>query len=154
MNKTQDKLEGIYRTLSTDPNIGLTSQQAREVQKEKGLNKFDDEKKETVAQKILYHLKDITSLILLIAVAISLILAVQSGHGYTDAIIIMAIIILNLVLAVRQEMGAEKALDALKNLNAQMTVVIRNGVQQQGKRMSHCVDCAPCGGGCFWRGAV
>ncbi|MCL2106602.1 MAG: cation-translocating P-type ATPase [Oscillospiraceae bacterium] len=127
MRYAQEKPEAICQALRTSADSGLTEQQAAEIQKAKGLNKFEEEKKETVPQKIAHQLKDITSLILLAASGIALLLAVQSGHGYTDAAVILAIVILNVVLAVRQEMGAEKALEALKSMNAHMTAVLRGG---------------------------
>ena len=127
---TREKLKNIYEALGTDPVQGLSEQRAQELQHEKGLNKFDDEKKETIFQKIVHHLTDMTSLILLVAAGIALVLAIQSGHGYTDTIVIMAIIIINIVLAVRQEMGAEKALEALKSMNAHMTVAVRGGAKR------------------------
>jgi len=130
MNHHTKELIEIYQALQTDPSSGLLDQQACEIQKEKGLNKFDEGKKESVTQKILYHLRDFTSLILLVAGAIALYLAMTSDHGYTDVIVILAIVVLNVSLAVHQEMGAEKALEALKRMNAHITVVIRNGVTQ------------------------
>jgi len=130
MRYAQEKLETICQALQTDPETGLTAQQAAEIQKAKGLNTFDEEKKETIPQKIAHQLRDITSLILLAASGIALLLAVQSGHGYTDAVVILAIVVLNVILAVRQERGAEKALEALKSMNAHMTVAIRGGAKQ------------------------
>ena len=130
MNHHTKELTEIYQALQTDPNAGLSDQQASEIQKEKGPNKFEEGKKESVLQKVFHHLRDFTSLILLVAGAIALYLAMTSDHGYTDAIVIFAIVILNISLAVRQEMGAEKALEALKRMNAHMTLVIRSGVRQ------------------------
>ena len=67
MKYALDKLENIYQTLKTDPKNGLTDQQVSGIQKEKGFNKFDEEKKDTILQKIFHHMKDFTSLILLAA---------------------------------------------------------------------------------------
>ena len=131
MDYRKEKLSGIYNKLQTDPINGLTEDKALEFQKRLGLNKFDEEKRETVFQKIIHHARDFTSLILLSAGAIALYLAMTSDHSYTDAIVIFIIIILNVTLAIRQEMGAEKALEALEKMNAQMTVVIRNGKKHQ-----------------------
>ena len=131
MKYSTQALTDIYRALQTDPNTGLTDEKVSEIQNEKGLNRFEEGKKETVFQKILHHLKDFTSLILLAAGAIALYLAITDpGHGYTDVIVIFSIVVLNISLAVRQEMGAEKALEALKRMNAHMTVVIRGGGKQ------------------------
>ena len=130
MKYSQEKLKNILDFLQADPDKGLTGQKVNELQKQHGFNRFEEEKKETVFQKILHHLRDVTTLILLTAVIISFILALVDDHGFTDPIIILAIVIINVFLAVRQEMGAEKALKALKDMNAHMTVVVRDGVKQ------------------------
>ena len=130
MKYPQESLERIYQALRANPESGLTDQQANEIRREKGFNRFEEGKKETILQKILHHIKDVTTLILLTAVAVSLWLAIQFDHGFTDPIVILAIVVLNVFLAVRQEMGAEKALEALKGMNAHMTAVVRDGVKQ------------------------
>ena len=127
MRHNGEKLADIYLALKTDPDRGLTEEQAAEVQREKGLNVFAEGKKETVLHKVLHHLKDFTSVILMVAAAISFFLALQSGHGFADPIVILAIVIIDTILAVYQEMDAERSLEALKNMNAQMAVVIRGG---------------------------
>ena len=130
MNHTREKLPDIYLRLNTNPDTGLTNQKVKDIQAEKGLNKFDEEKKESIPQRILYHLKDLTSIILLIAAGIAFVLAIQGIKGIADGIVILSIVVLNLCLAIRQEMGAERALEALKNMNAHMTVVLRNGAKE------------------------
>jgi len=128
MNYSQNTLESIYKQFKTSPDVGLTSLQVDALQKEIGFNKFNDEKKETVLAKAFHHLIDITSLILLAAAAIAFYIAfVDETHGFTDSIVILSIVAINVFLATKQELGAEKALDALKNMHAQMTVVIRDG---------------------------
>ena len=131
MRYSQENLENVFNFLQTDPDKGLSSQKITELHKKHGYNRFDEEKKETILQKIFHHLRDVTTLILLAAVVISFVLAFfDAEHGFTDSIIILAIVVLNVVLSVRQEMGAEKALDALKSMNAHMTVVVRDGTTQ------------------------
>jgi len=124
--------EVIYQELKTNPAQGLADERVLELQREKGLNKFDEEKKESLLQKTVHHLKDFTSLILLFAAGIAFFMAFQpeSEKGFTDAIVIFSIVVLNITLAVRQERGAEMALDSLKRMTAQMTTVIRGGVRQ------------------------
>ena len=130
MKWVEEKRDNIYRALQTDPENGLTQDKVKSIQEEKGLNEFDEEKKESIFQKVLHHSKDVTTLILLVAAAISLYLAISTGHGYSEPMVIIFIVILNAILGIRQEMGAEKALDALKNMNTSMTMVIREGVKQ------------------------
>ena len=133
MDHHRKQLERLFQELRTDVAKGLTGQQVGEAQVQKGLNKFDDEKKETVFQRVFHHVKDFTSLILLAAGGIALYSAMMPGSdkSLTDAVVIFAIVVLNITLAVRQEMGAEKALDALKRMAAQMTTVIRDGARQE-----------------------
>jgi calcium-translocating P-type ATPase len=124
------KLEDIYQALQANPDKGLTGPQVDERQQRKGLNKFEEEKKQSVFQKTIHHMRDFTCIILFIAGGIALFSAFQGGKAFTDSIVIFSIVILNLTLAVRQEMSAEKALEALKRMTAQMTTVIRNGERQ------------------------
>ncbi len=130
MKYAQTELTDLYHDLATDPTLGLTEAEVNKRQKEKGLNVFEEEKSETIVEKVIHHLKDFTSLILLTAVAIAVYLGFTSDHGFTDAVVIFSIVVINISLAVRQEMGAEKALDALKAMTQQSTVVIRDGVKQ------------------------
>jgi len=126
------KPEEIYKKWETDPAQGLTDEKVAKLQQENGLNKFEEEKKESLLKKIFHHLRDFTSLILLFAAGVAFFMAFQpdSEKGFTDAIVIFSIVVLNIFLAVRQEMGAEMALDALKRMTAQMTTVVRGGVRQ------------------------
>ena len=125
--------EEIYKTRETDPDNGLTEAQVTRLQQEKGLNKFEEEKKESLFKKIFHHLRDFTSLILLFAAGVAFFMAFQpdSEKGFTDAIVISSIVVINITLAVRQELGAEMSLEALKRMTAQMTTVIRGGTRQQ-----------------------
>ena len=126
------KLEEIYKIWKTDPNQGLTEEVILELQQKNGLNKFDEEKRETLFEKIFHHLKDFTSLILLFAAGVAFFMAFQpdSEKGFTDAIVIFSIVVINVSLAIWQERGAEMALESLKRMTAQMTTVIRGGVRQ------------------------
>lgn len=127
MRFNQESLSNILDQLKSNPELGLSNQQVIEIRNEKGLNQFDEEKKETVFKKVLHHLIDLTSIILMTAAAISTVLAITEGGGFGEPIVIMTIVIINTIIAVYQEMHAEEALEALKKMNAQMTVVIREG---------------------------
>ena len=131
MNYIKETLQNIYEELNTSPELGLSDIQVKKVQEQKGLNKFDEEKKETILQKIFHQLREFTILILLVGTIISFYMALTSADsGFAKPIIIFSIIVISIALAIYQEMGAEKALDALRNMNAPTTVVLRNGTQQ------------------------
>ncbi|MCL2383615.1 MAG: cation-translocating P-type ATPase [Oscillospiraceae bacterium] len=129
----KETLENIYKQFETNPKTGLTCEQIQRIQREKGLNKFDEEKRETILQKIFHHAREFTILILLVGTIISFYMAInpEIDSGYAKPVIILSIIIISIGLAIYQEKGAERALDALKNLNAPTTVVLRNGVKQE-----------------------
>jgi len=53
-----------------------------------------------------------------LAVVLSFLLALRDGHGFIESAVIISIVILNVILAVTQERGAERALEALSVLNS------------------------------------
>ncbi|MCL2742014.1 MAG: cation-translocating P-type ATPase [Oscillospiraceae bacterium] len=131
MNHVKDSIEDLCRHFGTDPGKGLTDEAAAVIRDSKGVNAFEEERRETVLQKAVHHLKDFTSLILLAAGLIALYLAISDPeHSFTDTIVIFTIIVVNLGLAIKQEMGAEKALEALRKMSAPMTVALRGGLRQ------------------------
>lgn len=132
MNHGTRPIDEVCTRLQTSKEMGLSDDQVSVKQREYGLNEFLEEKKETVLQKIVHHMHDFTTIILLVAGCIALYSAMSAGgeKSFADAIVIFSIVVLNVALAVKQELSAEKALAALKNMTAQMTVVYRNGIQQ------------------------
>ncbi|MFV0400533.1 MAG: cation-transporting P-type ATPase [Oscillospiraceae bacterium] len=109
-----DILEG----LDVDAAEGLSPGQVEENRREFGANEFEKKAADSLAVKILKHMKDISTLILLLAAVLSLLLALREGHGFLEPVVILAIIAMNLVLAITQEGKAEKALEALSDLNS------------------------------------
>ncbi|MGM1046754.1 MAG: cation-translocating P-type ATPase [Bacillota bacterium] len=130
MKWMERKLEDIFKALKTNRENGLSSKQAAEVLQQKGYNEFEEEKKEGIGVKLLHQFSEVTTIILLVAALISTYLAVTEGHGYAEPLVIIAIVALNAVLGIRQELSAEKALDALKNMNTPAATVVRDGILQ------------------------
>ena len=64
-------------------------------------------------------------IILLVAAALSVI--TEGMDGLTDAIIILAVVVLNAAFGVYQEGQAEAAIEALKNMSSPMARVRRDG---------------------------
>ena len=65
--------------------------------------------------------------ILLAAAAISGVLAVLENDSFADVIIIPAVVLINAVLGVYQESKAEKAIEALQDMAAATSKVVRDG---------------------------
>ncbi|MCL2805684.1 MAG: cation-translocating P-type ATPase [Treponema sp.] len=128
--------DAVLKELKADGQKGLTSAEVEKRTSEFGLNKFAEKKKESLLTQILRQLKDVAAIILLIAAALSFVLEFKElldGHSVTfiEPLVILSIVIMNVILAVTQERGAEKALDALAVLNSPSCYVIRDGNKQE-----------------------
>ena len=123
--------EAVLTEHKTDANRGLTAQEAEARQGQFGLNKFAEKKKESLFSQITRQLKDVAVIILLLAAVLSFAMAVRDGHGFVEPLVIISIVIMNIILAVTQERGAERALEALSVLNSPSCYVLRDGSKQE-----------------------
>jgi len=121
-------LSEVYSHLNSCEN-GLTTQQAQEILKKNGPNKLDEAEKITLIQRFIAQLKDPMIIILLVAAAVSAVTAFYSGESLADVFIILAVVILNAVMGVYQESKAEKAIEALSQMTAATSKVMRDGKQ-------------------------
>ncbi len=114
---------------------GLTSAEAGVRLEKYGKNKLQEAKKESIFVKFLKELADPMIIILLVAAVISSITeyieASAAGVSFfpTDACIILVVVLINAILGVYQESKAEKAIEALQEMAAATSKVIRDGQQ-------------------------
>ena len=106
---------------------GLSSQEAARRLEANGKNKLAEGKKDSLLKRFVSQLTDPMIIILLAAAAISGVLAVVEGESFADVIIILAVVIINAVLGVYQESKAEKAIEALQEMSAATSRVLRDG---------------------------
>ena len=98
---------------------GLTTEEAERRLKEFGPNELVEKKKVSPLQIFLGQFKDIFVIMLLFAMAVSLIIAITRDAGeFVDAATIGAIIFLNAIVGFVQEYRSEKAMEAMKQLTA------------------------------------
>ena len=111
----------IAELLNSTPS-GIDTIIASERLSEFGKNEIKDNKKKTVWQILLHQLTDFMILVLIVV-------AVISGFfgELTDALIILAIIIINAAVGFTQEYRSEKAMEALKNMVPNCARVLREG---------------------------
>ena len=121
----------LLSELNSDADTGLRAEDAVKRQAKFGKNQFEEQPGEGIGAKILHNLKDITTIILLLAAVLSLVMGVHHGEGFVEFIVIAGIVAMNMALAIIQEGKAEKALSALKNLNSPTCTVQRGGAQQE-----------------------
>ena len=128
MEEYKQTIEEVRKVTEADPDTGLSSQEVDERRKKQGLNKFDEAPKESIIKKFFRSLSDFTTIILLIAAVISFYTAFATEHGdLFEGLLIIAIVVINSVLAIVQEGNAEKALESLQDMNKQTATVIRDG---------------------------
>ncbi len=106
---------------------GLSSQEATTRLEANDKNKLAEAKKDSLLKRFIKQLMDPMIIILLVAAAISGVLAVVEGESFADVIIILAVVIINAVLGVYQESKAEKAIEALQEMSAATSKVLRDG---------------------------
>jgi len=116
----------VLTELSSDEG-GLTQAEAEKRLAENGRNKLAEPKKDSIIKQFLKQMADPMIIILLCAAAISGVLAVAEGESFADVIIILAVVIINAVLGVYQENKAERAIEALQEMSAATSKVLRDG---------------------------
>ncbi|MDE6156367.1 MAG: calcium-translocating P-type ATPase, PMCA-type, partial [Eubacterium sp.] len=116
----------VYDEIGSGEN-GLISSEAKKRLEKNGKNKLAEGKKESLIIKFLKQFADPMIIILIVAAVISAVTAAIGGEGFADVFIIMFVVILNAILGVWQEDKAEKAIEALQEIAAATSKVIRDG---------------------------
>ena len=105
---------------------GLTSAQVKERLEKYGPNALQAGEKTTILQKFINQFKDFMIIVLLAAAVISF-FAHEGAPDPTDAIVILAVVILNAIVGVIQESKAEEAIEALQKMASPVATVLRDG---------------------------
>ena len=109
---------------------GLSSSEAAKRLEQNGKNKLAAAKGKSILRRFLEQLADPMIIILLVAALISGVLAVVENESFADVIIILVVVLVNAVLGVYQESKAEKAIEALQEMSAATSKVLRDGKVQ------------------------
>ena len=121
-----EEKERVIAELESNEN-GLSEAEAERRLAENGPNKLAAAKKDSIIKQFLKQLADPMIIILLAAAAISGVLAITQGESFADVIIILFVVVVNAVLGVYQENKAEKAIEALQEMSAATSKVLRGG---------------------------
>ena len=113
---------------------GYSMAEAEKLLTTHGPNELKEEEGESIFEKIKEQFEDMLVRILLGAAIVSFILALTSGHdeglsAYIEPLVILLILIANASIGVWQDINADKAIEALKKLQATQTNVIRDNQQ-------------------------
>ena len=121
-----EQAEAVLRDVASRDS-GLTAAEAAERLAKNGRNKLAEAKKDSLIKRFFQQMADPMIIILLAAAAISAVLAVVENESFADVIIILFVVIVNAVLGVYQESKAEKAIEALQQMAAATSKVLRDG---------------------------
>ncbi|MBR6701373.1 MAG: calcium-translocating P-type ATPase, PMCA-type [Firmicutes bacterium] len=114
--------------LKTDMDTGLSEEEAKRRLEKYGENRLEQQKEKPILLKLAYQFSDPMVIILIVAAVISFVTEWLNGTAdFVDPAIIMAIVFLNAGIGVFQELKAEKALEALKEMLSPEALVRRNG---------------------------
>ncbi|XP_034693582.1 calcium-transporting ATPase 4, endoplasmic reticulum-type-like [Vitis riparia] len=113
---------------------GLSSSDVEKRRKIYGLNELEKHEGPSIWSLILEQFQDTLVRILLVAAVISFVLAWYDGEeggeteitAFVEPLVIFLILIANAIVGVWQENNAEKALEALKEIQSEQAAVIRN----------------------------
>ena len=107
MKWVKENINEVIKKQNTNITTGLTTKEVEARQAKYGLNEFEEEKKDTLLQKILHHLMEIPSMVLIAASVIATIAAVlnmRDGTGtasdWAKVGVILSIVVINVVLGV------------------------------------------------------
>ena len=127
-----DEKDDVLRAVSATEE-GLSAAEAEARLAKNGKNKLKAAKKDSLIKRFFMQMADPMILILLAAAAISAVTSVYEGEAPTDVFIILFVVIVNAVLGVYQESKAEKAIEALQEMSAATSKVLRGGAVVQVK---------------------
>jgi P-type Ca2+ transporter type 2C len=114
-------IDEVFDDLKTSPN-GLKSQEAKLLLKKYGYNKLSEKRQIPLIHKFIRHLRDLFGILLLVASILSYI----SGSPEL-ALIILAVVLVNIFVSIFQESRAEKAMETLKSWMPEYAKVFRDG---------------------------
>ena len=127
-----EEKEAVLNEFRTTEN-GLAQAEAERRIAENGRNKLKEAEKESLAKKFLNSLADPMIIMLIAAAAVQAAVTVLQTGGdfdlgdFADVLVILVVVIINTIMSLVQESKAEAAMDALMQMTAATSKVLRDG---------------------------
>ena len=128
LTQTKEVLAAVHSTEN-----GLSSAEAQKRLEENGKNKLKEAEKDSLFKKLINALADPMIIMLLVAAAIQAVVAVVQSAGhfefseFADVLVILVVVIINTIMSLVQESKAEAAMEALMQMTAATSHVLRDG---------------------------
>ncbi len=112
---------------------GLSSSEAEKRIAENGKNKLAEPEKESLFKKFLRSIADPMIIMLIVAAAIQAVVTVIEAHGtfhfsdFADVLVILVVVVINTAMSLIQESKSEAAMEALMQMTAATSKVMRDG---------------------------
>ena len=140
-----ENLSAVFEKLQTNEN-GLTSQEAEKRIAENGKNKLEEAPKDSLLKKFIRSLADPMIIMLLVAAVIQACVTVIESRArdfslvdFADVLVILVVVIINATMSLIQENKAEAAMEALMQMTAATSKVLRDGEMVVIKSEDICV---------------
>ena len=127
-----EEREQVLVSLNSGEN-GLSSAEAEKRLAENGKNKLAEPEKESLFRKFIRSLADPMIIMLIVAAGIQAVVTVLEAHGtfkfsdFADVFVILVVVIINTVMSLIQESKSEAAMEALMQMTAATSKVLRDG---------------------------
>lgn len=121
-----ENMEQVFQQVQSSAN-GLSQAEVDSRLQRNGKNKLAEGEKVSLLMRFVKQLFDPMTIILIVAAVISGVTASYANESFADVFIIMIVVIINAVLGVYQESKAEKAIEALQEMAAATSKVLRDG---------------------------
>ncbi len=122
----------VFKSLKSGEN-GLSTAEAERRLQENGKNKLKEAEKDSLFKKLINALADPMIIMLLVAAGIQAVVAVVQAKGkfelseFADVLVILVVVIINTIMSLVQESKAEAAMEALMQMTAATSHVLRDG---------------------------
>lgn len=120
-------IEEILKKYDVSLQQGLSSSEVEKRLEKYGYNRLESKKQKSAFAIFIDQFKSSMVIILLVAAIVSGVIGVMEGDGLVETYVILAILIVNAVIGMAQELKAQSSLDALKKMSSPHTKVIRDG---------------------------
>jgi len=126
-NYYNEEINDVITRLNSDMTTGLSEDEVKKRIEQYGYNQLASKRRKTFFSMFFEQFKSFMIIILLIAAIISGVVGIYHGEGLLDTFVILGILIVNAFIGAFQERKAESSLEALKNMAAPITKVLRSG---------------------------